>query len=51
MRMTWTLEPGANSTNVTITAEDVPPGILQRDHEAGFAATLDNLAAFVETRK
>jgi hypothetical protein len=31
-----------------ITAENVPDGITRADHEAGFAATLDNLAAFVE---
>ena len=31
--------------NVTILAEDVPPGIPQPDHDAGLRASLSNLAA------
>jgi uncharacterized protein YndB with AHSA1/START domain len=48
MKLTWQLNPVPEGTNVVITAENVPDGITRADHEAGFAATLDNLAAFVE---
>ena len=48
MVMTWSLEPSAGGTRVTITAEDVPPGILAEDHAAGLASSLANLAGFVE---
>jgi uncharacterized protein YndB with AHSA1/START domain len=48
MRLTWRLEPDPGGTMVTITAENVPRGIAPQDHQAGFAATLANLAAFVE---
>lgn len=50
MVMTWALEPSAGGTRVTITAEDVPPGISAEDHAAGLASSLDNFAAFVEAR-
>lgn len=48
MVMTWSLEPSAGGTRVTITAEEVPPGISAEDHAAGLASSLENLAAFVE---
>jgi uncharacterized protein YndB with AHSA1/START domain len=48
MTMTWLLQPAADGTRVAITAENVPEGISPADHQAGFAATLDKLAAFVE---
>jgi uncharacterized protein YndB with AHSA1/START domain len=48
MKLTWQLNPVLEGTSVVITAENVPDGITRADHEAGFAATLDNLAAFVE---
>jgi hypothetical protein len=48
MRITWLFEPAAGGTLVRITAENVPPGISPEDHEAGFSATLANLAACVE---
>jgi uncharacterized protein YndB with AHSA1/START domain len=48
--MTWLLTPGPEGTTVQITAEHVPEGISPADHAAGFAATLGNLAAFVEGR-
>jgi uncharacterized protein YndB with AHSA1/START domain len=51
MRLTWKLAPAPEGTTVVITAENVPEGITQADHETGFAATLDNLAAFVEGRR
>ena len=48
MRTTWLLEPDPEGSIVTITAENVPVGITSEEHEAGFASTLANLAAFVE---
>jgi uncharacterized protein YndB with AHSA1/START domain len=50
MKLTWNLNPAPEGTTVVIIAENVPDGIMRADHEAGFAATLDNLAAFVEGR-
>jgi uncharacterized protein YndB with AHSA1/START domain len=48
MVMTWSLEPAPDGTNVTVSAADVPPGISARDHEAGLASSLENLARFAE---
>jgi len=48
MIMTWSLEPVDGGTLVTIRADDVPPGISAEDHAAGMAASLENLARFVE---
>jgi uncharacterized protein YndB with AHSA1/START domain len=47
MTMTWTVEPHADGSLVSIAARDVPPGIDRRDHLTAFASTLDNLAAHV----
>jgi uncharacterized protein YndB with AHSA1/START domain len=47
MMMTWSLEPTATGTRVTVTAEHVPPGISQADHDAGLRSSLENLAAFL----
>ncbi|HET9640523.1 MAG TPA: SRPBCC family protein [Allosphingosinicella sp.] len=47
MVMTWSLEPSAGGTLVTIAAENVPPGISAEDHADGLASSLDNLAGFV----
>lgn len=47
MIVTWSFEPTARGTNVTITAENVPPGISQADHDAGLRSSLANLATFV----
>jgi uncharacterized protein YndB with AHSA1/START domain len=47
MRMTWSLEPVAKATRVSITAEDVPPGISQADHDAGLRSSLENLAGYL----
>lgn len=46
MVMTWSLEPAAGGTDVTVSATGVPPGISAEDHEAGLASSLDNLARF-----
>jgi uncharacterized protein YndB with AHSA1/START domain len=48
MIMTWSLEPQGAGTEVTITAENVPPGISKADHDAGLNSTLANLALFLE---
>ncbi len=48
MRITGLFEPRDESTMVTVTAENVPPGITPEDHQAGFTETLTNLARFVE---
>jgi hypothetical protein len=37
MIMTWKFEPALAGTQVTITAENVPPGISQAEHDAAFA--------------
>lgn len=50
MIMTWLFTPGPEGTTARIIAENVPVGISPADHAAGFAATLANLAAFVERR-
>ncbi|MDL5158346.1 SRPBCC domain-containing protein [Actinomycetospora termitidis] len=48
MTMTWQLTPTGAGTQVTVTADDVPPGIDQQDHEGGIASSLEHLAAVVE---
>ena len=48
MTMTWRLSPAPGGTRVTVDAEDVPVGISAKDHEAGMAASLENLAHYVE---
>jgi uncharacterized protein YndB with AHSA1/START domain len=50
MTMTWSLEPVAGGTLVTITATDVPDGISSADHAQAFASTLDNLEAWLASR-
>ena len=49
MLLTWTFEPFATRTLVTITAENVPPGISKADHDAGLRSSLENLARFLES--
>lgn len=49
MIVTWAFESASGgATNVTVTAEHVPPGISPEDHRAGLASSLENLARFVE---
>ena len=48
MTMTWHLTPADEGTRVTVTAENVPPGIDQAAHEEGIASSLANLAAYTE---
>jgi uncharacterized protein YndB with AHSA1/START domain len=47
MSMTWTFERTREGSRVTVTADDVPPGIGKSDHDAGLRSSLDQLAAFV----
>lgn len=47
MVMTWSFEALPAATRVTVTAENVPPGIRQADHEAGLRASLANLARYL----
>jgi uncharacterized protein YndB with AHSA1/START domain len=47
MIMTWSFEALPAGTRVTITAENVPPGIRQADHDAGLRASLANLARYL----
>ena len=49
MRIVTTLEPVAGDTRVTVSCEDVPPGISEDDHREGIASSLANLAAFTES--
>ncbi len=48
MQMTWRVTPVAAGSQVTIVAENVPPGIHKEDHDEGLAMSLANLVAFVE---
>jgi uncharacterized protein YndB with AHSA1/START domain len=50
MTMTWTFEPFPSGTLVTITAENVPPGISKADHDAGLRSSLENLARYLGPR-
>jgi uncharacterized protein YndB with AHSA1/START domain len=47
MIMTWSFEAAGARTRVTITAENVPPGISQADHDAGLRSSLQNLARYL----
>ncbi|WP_404337908.1 hypothetical protein AB2M62_03710 [Sphingomonas sp. MMS12-HWE2-04] len=40
--------PVSDGTRVTITAENVPPGIDRQEHEAGLVNALRNLARLTE---
>ena len=48
MTMRWALDAAVGGTMVTVTAENVPSGISQADHQKGMASSLANLAAYVE---
>lgn len=48
MTMTWTFEPVAEGTLVTIRCDNVPVGIKADDHQVGLQASLRNLAAYTE---
>jgi uncharacterized protein YndB with AHSA1/START domain len=48
MIVTWSLGAATDGTLVTVTAENVPPGISAEDHAAGLASSLENLARYIE---
>jgi uncharacterized protein YndB with AHSA1/START domain len=48
MRTGWHFHPVPGGTRVEVVAENVPPGISADDHQAGFAASLANLARYAE---
>lgn len=48
MTISWDLADAPGGTRVTVTCQNAPAGIRPEDHEMGLAATLANLAAFVE---
>jgi uncharacterized protein YndB with AHSA1/START domain len=48
MTMSWILTPRGQATEVSIIAENVPPGISKQDHDEGINSSLANLARFVE---
>ncbi|HEX8625574.1 MAG TPA: SRPBCC domain-containing protein [Allosphingosinicella sp.] len=50
MVMSWSLEPEAGGTRVTVSASDVPAGISAEDHETGLASSLENLARAAEAQ-
>jgi len=47
MRLSWSFEVLPEGSRVTVTAENVPPGITEADHQAGLQASLENLARFL----
>lgn len=49
MRIVTMLEPVEGGTRVTVSCQDVPPGIGEDDHLKGIASSLENLAAFTES--
>jgi uncharacterized protein YndB with AHSA1/START domain len=48
MTMTWQVTAVDAGTRVDIRADDVPAGISAKDHAAGLASSLANLATYVE---
>lgn len=50
MRIVTTLEPVEGGTRVAVSCENVPRGISEDEHREGIASSLENLAAFIETR-
>ena len=47
MRMSWSFGELSAGTIVTVTAENVPPGISKADHDAGLRSSLANLERFL----
>lgn len=47
MVMTWSFEAVPSGTAVTITAENVAPGISESDHADGLRSSLQNLATYL----
>lgn len=47
MTVRTTLEPEAGGTRVTMTCENIPPGVRLEDNEAGSRQTLEQLASYL----
>ncbi len=47
MVMTWSFEAVQSATRVRVTAENVPSGITQADHDEGLLSSLKNLARYL----
>lgn len=45
MTMTWTFEPAAGGTRVTVVSENLPPGLRAEDNDEGARISLAQLAA------
>jgi len=50
MTMTWEVTEVDGGTRVDIIADNVPDGIAAKDHAAGLASSLMNLAEYLEGR-
>jgi hypothetical protein len=48
MTMTWEVTALDAGTRVDIRADDVPAGVSAKDHAAGLASSLANLATYLE---
>jgi len=48
MTMSWEVTAADGGSRVDITADDVPDGITAKDHSAGLASSLRNLADYLE---
>jgi hypothetical protein len=48
MTVTWEVTAVDAGTRVDIRADDVPAGISAKDHAAGLASSLANLATYLE---
>jgi uncharacterized protein YndB with AHSA1/START domain len=48
MTMSWEVTAADGGARVDITADDVPDGITVKDHSAGLASSLRNLADYLE---
>lgn len=49
MTMTWSTSSADGGTIVEVAADNVPDAISAADHQVGLNASLDNLAAYMET--
>lgn len=47
MLMVWTIAAEDTGSKVTITCQNVPPGIKKEDHDIGLNASLENLSSYV----
>lgn len=47
MLLSWSFERVPGGTRVTISADNVPPGISRADHGAGLRGSLENLSRYV----